>query len=606
MSTNLRPVLAKLAQGETLSEAESEDAFGIIMSGEATPAQIAGLLMAMRVRRETVAELTGAVRAMRARMTRIEAPAGAIDVVGTDGDNAGSLNISTAVTFVLAGLGLVVAKHGNRALSSRTGAADVLTALGVNVDVPMDRMAGVLRTAGCAFMFAPRHHAALRHAAGPRVELGTRTIFNLLGPLANPAGVTRQLTGVFDPGWARPMAETLANLGSTDVWLVHGQGLDELTVAGTNQVVALKGGAIREFTIEPEEAGLTRAPVAAVKGGDAAFNAAALEALLGGAPGPYRDTVVLNAAAALVMAGRAGDLREGAEAAARGIDQGAGIAAPLRRAAQGHRMSAAPMSDALARICADTAAEAARRKAATPLAAIERAARAGLPPRGFLAAALDARAAGGFALIAEIGVAASPSGGLIRPEFDPALARAYRDGGAACLSVLTDGPWFQGEIAHLQAARAAVPLPAIRKDFMLEPWQIFESRAIGADCVLLIMAALDDAMAAELEATALGLGMDVLAEVHDAAELARALRLRTRLIGINNRNLKTLQTDIATTIALAPQVPTDRVVVGESGLRAHADLARLAAVGVRRFLVGESLMRQADVAAATRALLEAA
>jgi len=334
MSTNLRPVLARLAQGETLSEAESEEAFGIIMSGEATPAQIAGLLMAMRVRRETVAELTGAVRAMRARMTRIEAPDDAIDVVGTGGDNAGSLNISTAVTFVLAGLGLPVAKHGNRALSSRTGAADVLTALGVNVDVPMERMAGVLKAAGCVFMFAPRHHAALRHAAGPRVELGTRTIFNLLGPLANPAGVTRQLTGVFDPSWARAMVEALANLGSTDVWLVHGQGLDELTVAGTNSVVALQDGVIREFTVEPEEAGLARAPVAAVKGGDAAFNAAALEALLRGAAGAYRDTVVLNAAAALVMAGRAADLRDGAGMAARGIDEGAGLAAleALRRA----------------------------------------------------------------------------------------------------------------------------------------------------------------------------------------------------------------------------------------------------------------------------------
>jgi indole-3-glycerol phosphate synthase len=263
------------------------------------------------------------------------------------------------------------------------------------------------------------------------------------------------------------------------------------------------------------------------------------------------------------------------------------------------------MSYALARICADTRAELARRMAATPLAAIERAAGAAPPPRGF-AAALDAKAASGFALIAEI-KKASPSGGLIRPEFDPpALALAYRAGGAACLSVLTDLPHFQGEIGHLQAARAAAGLPVLRKDFMLDPWQIHESRAIGADCVLLILAALDDAMAAELEAVAMAHGMDVLAEVHDAAELDRALRLKTRLIGINNRNLKTLKTDIATTLALAPRVPADRVVVGESGLRVHADLVRLAEAGVRRFLVGESLMRQQDVAAATRALLAAA
>ena len=334
MSTNLKPVLARLALGETLSEAESEEAFGTIMSGEATPAQIAGLLMAMRVRRETVAELTGAVRAMRARMTAVAAPEGAIDVVGTGGDNSGSLNISTATTFVIAGLGVTVAKHGNRALSSRTGAADVLAQLGVNVDVPLDRMPEVLKAANCVFMFAPRHHAALRHAAGPRVELGTRTIFNLLGPLANPASVKRQLTGVFDPTWARPMVETLANLGSTDVWLVHGQGLDELTVAGPNSVVALKDGKITEFTVMPEHAGLPRAPLITVKGGDAAFNAAALLAVLQGAKGAYRDTVLLNAAAALIVAGRTDDLRDGAVMAAAGIDNGSALAAleALKRA----------------------------------------------------------------------------------------------------------------------------------------------------------------------------------------------------------------------------------------------------------------------------------
>ncbi|MBV9755594.1 MAG: anthranilate phosphoribosyltransferase, partial [Alphaproteobacteria bacterium] len=217
-------MLARLAAGETLSEQESEQAFGIIMAGEATPAQIGGLLMAMRVRGETVAELTGAVRAMRARMSRVAAPPDAIDVCGTGGDNAGTLNISTAVTFVLAGLGVPVAKHGNRALSSRTGGADVLTALGVDVDVALERLPAILRAANCAFLFAPRHHAALRHAAGPRVELGTRTIFNLLGPLANPAEVRRQLIGVFDPVWAEPMAAALAGLGSEACWVVHGEG----------------------------------------------------------------------------------------------------------------------------------------------------------------------------------------------------------------------------------------------------------------------------------------------------------------------------------------------------------------------------------------------
>ncbi len=333
MST-LKPVLARLADGAALSADEAEDAFGIIMSGEATPAQIAGMLMAMRVRGETVGELTGAVRAMRARMVAVAAPPEALDVCGTGGDGRGTLNVSTAVTFVLAGCGVPVAKHGNRNLSSLTGGADVLTALGVNVDVSLERLPGVLLEAGCAFLFAPRHHAALRHAAGPRVELGTRTIFNLLGPLANPAGVRRQLTGVYDPRWLVPMAETLHLLGTQRAWLVHGQGLDELTVAGESQVTELKDGALRSFSVTPEMAGLSRSPVEAIRGGDSATNAAALLALLDGEASAYRDTVLLNAAAGMIVADRAGDLRGGVSLAAAAIDGGQALAAldKLRRA----------------------------------------------------------------------------------------------------------------------------------------------------------------------------------------------------------------------------------------------------------------------------------
>jgi anthranilate phosphoribosyltransferase len=326
VSSNLKPVLARLAAGEALDEAEAEHAFDIIMDGEATPAQIAGLLMAMRVRGETVAELTGAVRAMRARMAAVAMPE-AMDVCGTGGDNAGTLNVSTAVTFVLAGCGVKVAKHGNRALSSRTGGADVLAELGVNVDVPIERLPAVMQAAGCVFLFAPRHHAALRHAAGPRVELGTRTIFNLLGPMANPARVTRQLTGVFDPAWARPMAESLRRLGTTDAWIVHGAGLDELSLSGPSQVVALKDGRLSSFQIGPEDAGLPPAPVAAIRGGDAAANAEALLALLHGASGAYRDTVLLNTAAALIVAARVATLPEGVARAARALDDGSARAA---------------------------------------------------------------------------------------------------------------------------------------------------------------------------------------------------------------------------------------------------------------------------------------
>jgi len=323
---SLKPILARLAAGELLTEAEAEDAFGIIMGGEATPAQIAGLLMAMRVRGETVAEMTGAVRAMRSRMVAVEAPEGAMDIVGTGGDAAGTLNISTAAALVVAGCGVPVAKHGNRALSSRSGAADALAALGLSLEVPYERLPRILAEAGMVFLMAPRHHASMRHAAGPRVELGTRTIFNLLGPLANPARVKRQMTGAFAPEWLRPMAEALRRLGTERAWLVHGQGLDELTLAGESQVVSLDpDGTLSDFTVTPEDAGLPRAPASAVKGGDPAENAAALEALLKGAPGPYRDVVLLNAAASLIVAGRAATLREGAALAARSIDEGAAL-----------------------------------------------------------------------------------------------------------------------------------------------------------------------------------------------------------------------------------------------------------------------------------------
>jgi anthranilate phosphoribosyltransferase/anthranilate synthase/phosphoribosyltransferase len=334
--TTLKPILAKLGRGEALSEQESAAAFGIVMDGEATQAQIGGMLMAMRARGETVAELTGAVTAMRARMTRIAAPRGAIDVCGTGGDGAATLNVSTAVTFVVAACGVPVAKHGNRALSSRSGGADVLLALGVNIEPPMETLPRILSETGCVFLFAPRHHPALRHAGPVRAELGVRTIFNLTGPMANPAQVTRQLIGVYDPIWAVPMARTLANLGTEHAWIVHGNGLDELTLDGDNQLVILKNGDISERTLNAADAGLTAVPAAAIAGGDAAHNAAALTAMLAGAPGPYRDTILLNAAAALIVAGKAPSLTDGVSLAARAIDSGAAanILNRLKSAAQ--------------------------------------------------------------------------------------------------------------------------------------------------------------------------------------------------------------------------------------------------------------------------------
>ncbi|TFF25079.1 anthranilate phosphoribosyltransferase [Jiella endophytica] len=322
MSQTLKPFLAKVADGRSLTREEATAAFQVMMSGEATPSQIGGLLMALRVRGESVDEITGAVSVMRANMARVTAPEGAVDIVGTGGDHAGTYNISTCSAFVLAGCGLVVAKHGNRALSSKSGAADVLTALGIDVELKPEQIGRAIAEAGLGFMFAPTHHAAMRFVGPSRVELGTRTVFNILGPLANPASVSKLLVGVFSPQWLRPIAETLLALGTEAAWVVHGDGLDEMTVTGTTHVVQLKDGVISEFSLDPEEVRLRRWTLPDLKGGDGAYNAAALKSVLEGEPGAYRDTVLLNAAGALVMAGAAPDLSDGIAMAAEAIDTG--------------------------------------------------------------------------------------------------------------------------------------------------------------------------------------------------------------------------------------------------------------------------------------------
>lgn len=323
-ATDLKGLLAVAASGQSLTLDQAEEAFGIIMSGDATPSQMGGFLMALRVRGETVDEILGAARTLRAKMLPIEAPAGAIDTCGTGGDAKGTLNISTAAALVVAACGVPVAKHGNRALSSKSGAADVLGALGVNIDAGMTLVRRALFEANTCFLMAPRHHSAMRHVGPTRIELGTRTIFNLLGPLSSPARVTRQLLGVFDRAWVEPLAEVLKLLGHERAWVVHGaDGLDELTTTGSSFVAELRDGGIRTFEVTPEDAGLPRATLDDLRGGDASENAAAITALLDGGQGPFRDVVLLGSAASLVIAGKAEDLKAGVALAAAAIDSGA-------------------------------------------------------------------------------------------------------------------------------------------------------------------------------------------------------------------------------------------------------------------------------------------
>jgi anthranilate phosphoribosyltransferase len=323
VSDEFKSLIAKAATGATLTREEAARGFNTMMSGEATPSQMGGLLMALRIRGETVDEITGAVTAMRQKMLRVQAPADAIDVVGTGGDASGSFNISTCAALIVAGAGVPVAKHGNRALSSRSGAADVLAALGVNIDLSPEGVARCITEAGIGFMFAPAHHPAMKNVGPTRVELGTRTIFNLLGPLSNPAGVKRQMVGVFSRHWIEPLAHVLKNLGSQSVWVVHGSdGLDEITTAGTTYVAALENGTVRSFEITPEEFGIRRVKPEALRGGEANENAQALIDVLKGKENAFRDIAVLNAAAGLMVAGRAKNLKEAVLIAQNSINSG--------------------------------------------------------------------------------------------------------------------------------------------------------------------------------------------------------------------------------------------------------------------------------------------
>ena len=323
MTDAFKALIGKVATGATLTHDEASGAFEQMFAGEATPSQMGALLMGLRVRGETVDEIAGAVSAMRSKMLRVAAPANAIDVVGTGGDASGSFNISTCAALIVAGAGVPVAKHGNRALSSRSGAADVLSALGVNINLSPEAVGRCIAEAGIGFMFAPAHHPAMKNVGPTRVELGTRTIFNLLGPLSNPAGVKRQMVGVFSKQWTTPLAQVLKNLGAERAWIVHGSdGLDEITTSGPTSVASLEDGKIKTFEISPDEFGLRKVKPEALRGGDAAENAQAVLNVLKGKASAFRDVALFNAAAALVVAGKAKDLKDGLHAAAHSVDSG--------------------------------------------------------------------------------------------------------------------------------------------------------------------------------------------------------------------------------------------------------------------------------------------
>ncbi len=637
----IREHLARVLEGQRLSRLEMAHCIGEMLRGEAAAAQVAALLGALRVRGETVDELVGAALAVREVAVRVPSRGVVVDTCGTGGDAQGTFNVSTAAALVASACGVTVAKHGNRSVSSRCGSADVLEALGARLDLDVPTLAALLEQTRLAFLFAPAHHPAFKRVASLRRELGVRTVFNLLGPLANPAGAQRQVLGVFDPRLTSVMADVLLELGAEHALVVHGEGLDEISVSGPTLVEEVRDGRRRRFVITPEELGLMRHPIEALRGGEAPFNAALIRAVLEGARGGPRDAVLANAAAALVVGGHVETLREGVVRAADVIDSGAASAhlerflrvqdgkgtmldaivarlpevtrcgakhdqeveiSPERTETKPHQTNGTTRDAIVATSLAEISGESGPHRPTNGAAREVPGKIAG--PAEFQRGVARVRAASGAGrfftmlspaggpvrLIAEV-KRRSPSAGVIAAIPDPAAyARDCVSRGAAAISVLTNEADFGGHLSDLRAVRASVEVPVLRKEFIVDPRQLDEAAQSGADAVLLIVAVLGTGLRAMHEA-ARARGLEALVEVHDELELARALEAGAVIIGINNRDLRTFQVDLSVSERLVTQIPPGVRVVAESGVRSQADLDRLRRAGLRNFLVGELFAR---------------
>ncbi|MCK6520389.1 anthranilate phosphoribosyltransferase [Myxococcota bacterium] len=678
----IRGALERLLRREELHAEEVEGVMESLLTGALSAAATAGFLIALRAKGETIREIAAAARVMRRHALRVRLAEhhNAVDTCGTGGDQSGTFNLSTGAALLAAAAGATVAKHGNRAVSSRSGSADVLEALGVHLDLPPEELARCAQEVGVTFLFAPAHHAATRHAVAPRRELGVRTLFNLLGPLTNPAGVRHQVLGVYDPQWVEPLAHVLHELGAERALVVHGDGgIDELSLSGPSQVAELRDGVVRVYTLSPEELGLRRAPLSALAGGDAAQNAAILREIFNGAQGPQADAVALGAGAALYTAGRAESVREGVAQAQAALADGRArwtldrLVEHTQRRAEALARPAEPPAPATPELPRPQPVPAPLPRASSPVAldlalpplpsvvegppnpavpltvpspsqpvtldllpqpAPLPAPAAPPPPVGFLAQvnarkeaevqallrhpptlqgpttrSLAAALRGlrhpgvGLSIIAEV-KRRSPSLGDLRPDADAGeLAARYARAGAAAVSVLTDGPDFGGKLSDLAAVRARVGIPALRKDFLIHPIQLEEARGWGADAALLIVAMLGEVRLRDMLRAAEQVGLEALVEVHDAAELAVALRAEARIIGVNARDLRGLTIDAEGALALLRTIPDGILRVAESGLSTADDLRRAADAGADAALIGTALMRAPDPGAALAALL---
>ena len=685
--------LKEILAGRSLDRAATEELFGRLMDGELSDILKSALLVALAMKGEAPAEIAGAAAAMRRRVLHI--PHGIehlVDTCGTGGDGKGGFNVSTCAALVAAAAGAKVAKHGNRSVSSRSGSSDLLAALGVVIDLSPEDAARALHEVGIAFLFAPRMHPAMKEAMPVRRELGVRTLFNLLGPITNPAGARRQVVGVYAESLVATIAEVLRDLGAEHALVVHGDGYDEITTTGITRVAEVKNGKIEHYALHPRDFGLAEVGHAQVAGGTPEENAATTRRLLAGAPGPLADLVALNSGAALYVAGIAPDLKAGVVQARKILEEGdalkkldqliafqpSGISGmqdlspyPLSAAERGKDFSpggkppgppfsGAGATSSLAQHLSSTGAAGNRAAngsatdthsrherhpgegrgpvpgvespvpppAPEPLPDIlarivakrrERLAEAAaeMPPfpplwesstifnrdtHPFLAALASKR---GGAVIAEVKMG-SPRLGSLEGTFDPLQqARDYARGGAAALSVVVEPDFFFGSYSRLAECAAASGLPAIAKDFVVDPLQLSWASEAGAAAVLLIAALYDAPTLHRWARLARGLGLVPLVELNDEHDLAKLAGARWELVGVNNRNLRTFAVELENSLGLLPKLPAEALKVAESGIHRAEDLRRLRDAGFDAYLIGESLLTSGDPVAKLAELLGA-
>lgn len=621
----------------------TEAAHGVMlemMRGDATPSQMASFMTAMRMKGETEDELVGFVTAMRESSRSISAPEGCIDMCGTGGDGLGTFNISTAASFVAAAAGVPVAKHGNRSVSSRSGSADVLSALGVPVDLPPGQVEKCLLSAGLGFMFAPVFHESMRNVSSPRRELGLRTFFNILGPMTNPAGVKRQLIGVYDPKLAPLMASVLGRLGTSRAMIVNGSGMDEITTAGKTDVVELLDGRVRAYALEPGMFGLDPAEPRDLAGGDALENARIMLSVLKGVRSPRSDIVALNAGAAIYISGRAVSVQEGLELAQEVMRTGKALDrlrkfAEVSRALEAERQLAMTakellerrlMPDVLTSRSRDLSVELLRRihelNGAELLRSVDerlisesnvlsvlvlnrirslldsKIGQLDTPSRSRTTLSGSIKSHAGISIIAEYKPSSPGAPALSVPPDAEKTARAYSGSGVAGVSVLVEPDFFSGGPSLFSRFRSQVDEPMLFKDFVVSQEQVDLASQLGADAILLIAKALTDESLDELVRASVRRGMEPLVEVYDEADMSRLCACpsldKVKLVGINSRDLGTLKTDLASVQRLRGMVPQEKICIAESGIRGPADLPSVR--GFDAVLVGSLFMRAEDVA----------